>query len=227
MDPQMPGNSSRAKPAAVIFAVLFVLTLIFGLWTFSKEQDYKKNSDAKSAVAAATAKKQQQVEDQAKYDAANKQPYKTFTGPTVYGTVSFNYPKNWSVYLDQTNQNEPVNAYFYPDIVPAINSSAAYPLRLEISSSDYAQIVSQYTQTVTAGSLKSSAYVPPKLTGTANVQPGVKLDGLFGQQGNSSGQQGSMVIIKVRDKTMQIYTQSPDGLTDFNSVVLPSLTFIP
>lgn len=60
----------------------------------------------------------------------------------------------------------------------------------------------------------------------ANVQPGIKLDGAIGQS-QQGAQNGSMVIIKVRDKTLKIYTQSTSFSADFTKIILPSLTFVP
>jgi len=36
-----------------------------------------------------------------------------------------------------------------------------------------------------------------------------------------------MLIIRVRDKTLKISTQSNDYLNDFNNIILSSLTFAP
>jgi uncharacterized protein YpmB len=211
---------------AIIFAVLFVVSLIFGLYAFSKEQDYKKNSDQKAAVAVVAAKKQQSTEDQAKFDELNKQPYKSFTGPALYGTVSFNYPKSWSAYIDN-GATEPINGYFSPGEVPGVQGSSAYRLRVELTDSDYSQVVQQYTVQATDGSVRSVAYVPPKMKDMTNVQAGVKLTGTVSRGGDGADHQGEMVILKVRDKTLQIYTETTDGISDFESIVLPSLSFIP
>ncbi len=210
----------------VVLAGLLVLSLTFGYWAFSGRQDFKNNSDKKAATAAATAKTQQTAADKVTYDALIKQPYKTFTGSATYGTISFSYPKTWSAYNDQTSQTEPINAYFYPGEVPGVSSGTAYPLRVELTSTDYAEAIQQYSQQITGSTLKSAAYIPPKMAGVANIQPGTRFDGPLWQNGQTS-QTGSMVVIKVRDKTLQIYSQSPDFANDFNNIVLPSLTFVP
>lgn len=210
----------------ILLAVLFLVSLGFGFWAFSGRQDYKNNTDKKIAAAVTIAKAQQSAADKVNYDTLIKQPYKAFSGSATFGTISFSYPKTWSAYVDQTDSNEPINAYFYPGEVPGVQSSTAYPLRLELVSTDYAQVVEQYTSMVTQGDAKSSAYIPPKMAGVKNVQPGVRLDGALWQDNNVK-QRGTMVIIKVRDKTLQIYSQSPDFASDFNNIILPSLTFVP
>lgn len=202
-----------------------MLSLIFGLWAFSARQATLKTANDQSAAAAAALAKQKAAEN--KYDTLLKQPYKVFKGPANYGTVTFNYPKNWSAYVDAASSTEPINAYFYPDQVPSVQSDTAFPLRVELLDDDYATVVQQYTAQATQGSISSHAYVPPKLAKNPSVQPGVRLDGAIGQTPSGNVLQGEMVILKVRDKTLQIYTQANSNLSDFNNVVLNSLSFLP
>lgn len=210
------------------FVTIFVLALVvvaaasFGGWAYFSRQDFKDNSDKKAAQAVDAAKKVQAAELQKAFAEQEKQPVKGYKGSTTYGTVSFNYPKTWSGYVDETNSSQPINGYFYPDIVPGLQSKTAYALRLELLSTDYSSVVKQHDARVKDGTAKASAYVPPKMVGVANVQPGTRLDGALDQ--NTTG---SMVVIKVRDKTLKIYTQSNDFLKDFNDIILASLTFSP
>ena len=92
--------------------------------------------------------------------------------------------------------------------------------------SDYSQIVnsltSGYTQKIKEGSVKASAYIPPKMEGVADVQQGTRFDGAIDQK-----KTGSMVVMKVRDKTLKIYTESTDFLADFNDIILASLKYSP
>lgn len=225
MNDSQAGFSSTA--AAVILAVLFVVSLVFGFWAFSGRQDYKKNVDQKVAVAVSAAKKQQADADKVSYDALAKQPYKTFAGSATYGTITFSYPKTWSVYDDQTSSDEPINAYFFPGIVPGVQSGAAYPLRVELVSTDYSQVVGQYSNQVSQGTVKSAAYIPPAMASVKNVQPGLRFDGQIWQNNDGTMLSGSLVVLKVRDKTLEIYTQTNDSMSDFNNIVLSSLTFVP
>jgi hypothetical protein len=38
---------------------------------------------------------------------------------------------------------------------------------------------------------------------------------------------GTMVLLPMRDKTLEIWTESNDYLNDFNTYVLPNMTFAP
>jgi hypothetical protein len=201
------------------------VALAFGGWSFTKMLDYKNNADKKVAVAIAAAEKSQAAKDKAQFDEESKSPNKQFNGSAAYGSVSFSYPKSWSAYIDTTSSSEPINGYFYPDVVPGFSSGAAFALRVELVGSDYANEVQSFNSKLKSGKVVGQAYVPPKMNGVTNAQAGM----LFSGQVNSSdsGQTGSMLIIKVRDKTLKVSTQSKDYLNDFNNTVLAGLTFNP
>lgn len=217
-----PTNNTKRTVIIVILSVLLVAAVAFGAWAFSSRQDYKDKSDKKAAAAASVASTAAKNDQKAKDDEAAKQPYKTYSGSLTYGGVTFDYPKTWSGLVDTTDSTEPINGNFYPDILPALDSKTAMALRVELLNQDYANVLSEFDSNIQSGGLKSTAYVPPKLANTPNVQPGVRLDGAITSDFN-----GSMVVIKVRDKTLEISTQSNDFISDFNNVVLPNLTFVP
>ncbi len=236
MNPQQPGDpmsynsgSTRGGGGHTIIIILLVLLLVgalaFGGWAFTQMSDYKNNSDKKAAVAVAAAKKQQATELQAQFDEQSKSPNKTFHGSATYGSVSFNYPKSWSAYVDSSNTSEPINAYFHPGEVPGVQSKTAFALRLEVVNTDYSQVVNQLSSNVKQGTVTAKAYMPAKLQGVANAQPGTLFSGQVIQGDNTKN--GTLLVIKVRDKTLQISTQSADYLKDFTDTVLPSLTFAP
>jgi ABC-type multidrug transport system fused ATPase/permease subunit len=219
-------SGSTAVALDVVFAVLFVVASAFGVWAFMGRQDYKNNSDKKSAAAVESAKKVQAQELQKKFDEDYKNPTKSYKGPVAFGAVSFSYPKTWSAYIDETSSSEPINGYFYPDIIPALNGGTAYSLRVELLSQVYSQVLQSYSSNIKQGKLKASAYVPPKMVGVTNVQPGTRLDGVVNHT-QTGDQVGSIVLVQVRDKTLKIYTESPNFMPDFNNIVLANLTYLP
>jgi hypothetical protein len=229
MDPQQPVsyNSSRAGGGKslivnILLVILLIAALAFGGWAYSQMKSYKNDSDKKVAAGIAAEKQTLTKQAQDNFDKTNT---KQFAGSPTYGSVSFIYPKTWSAYVDTSNISEPINAYFHPDQVPGLNSKTAYALRLELVSSDYSQVTQQFSGGIQLGIVAAKVYLPPKLSGLANVQPGT----LFSGQINSgdSTQRGTLLAIKVRDKTLEISTQSNDYLNDFNNVILPSLSFAP
>lgn len=228
--PDSPITYHQSKKSKKIFIiVLLVLALAgslgFGFWAYSNMMDYKNKSDKIAADAVTVAKKNQAALLQAQFDEQSKSPNKTFNGSPTYGSVSFNYPKTWSAYVDATNSAQPINAYFHPNEVPGVQSRAAYALRFELLNTDYSQVMQQYTSQSSQGQLTSKAYIPKKLQGIANVSPGSYLTGQINTQNQDL--RGNMLIIKVRDKTLKISTESSEFTADFNKIVLESLTFVP
>jgi hypothetical protein len=223
--PEYSFNQKSSKIPLIVVSLLLILAVAFGIWAFGGRQDYKNNADKKIAAAVAVAKRKQAADLQTQFDEQSKSPYKTFAGSATYGSVSFQYPKSWSAYIN-SDSNEPVNAYFFPGEVPGTDSQTAYPLRVELVNTDYSQVVQQFTSQLGQANLKASAYIPPKMKGKTNVLPGTRFDGAIGQSGNNDIV-GSMVVIKVRDKTLQISTQTQAGVNDFDNIILPSLTFVP
>lgn len=218
----LPTKSNKVIVAAILFAVLFVAAAGFGGWAYQGRASYKNDAASQTAEAVSAAKKVQLDQDQAEFAALLKKPYKSFSGPDTYGSVRLSYPKSWSAYIDQTNSSTPINGYFYPDVVPATSSATAFALRIEVTNTPYASVVGQYQQSVEQGSLKAAAFVPAKLSKNAKVQRGTRFDGTF-----NSNQTGAMIVMPMRNETLQVYTQSKDFLNDFNNIVLPSLTFSP
>lgn len=210
----------------ILLIAALIAAVAFGWWAFQERQDYKSNFDKKVNEKVAKAEAAQKSQLEAEFAEREKSPNKTFKGSATYGSITFNYPKTWSGYVSQSNTSTPINSYFFPDIVPGVESSGstptAYALRVELVDADYAQTVDQFDSQIQQGKLSAKAYVPPKMSGVANVQTGTRFDGEL-----EPNIQGSMVIIKVRDKTLKIYTQSSQFINDFSSTILQSLTFAP
>lgn len=211
---------------AAILLVLLVATGIFAAISYKDKQHYKKDVDQIVATAVTNAKQQQTAADQVTFAAQSKLPYKTFTGPVALGSISFHYPKSWSAYVDQTGSNNPIEGYFYPGVVPGLTSGTAFALRVELVTDDYTSVIQQLTNQSQAAP-KAAAYVPSKMKKVANVQPGTLFTGAIAQDSQGNSLSGQMLVIPVRDKTLEISTQSADFTADFDNTVLSSLTFQP
>lgn len=209
--------------------VPFVLTvtalfgaLAFGAWAFSGRQDYKNNVDAKIVAAVAASEEQLSEKKAAEFAEKEKSPYRTYTGPAAYGSVGITYPKTWSAYIDETNASgTPLSGYLNPGFVPGIQSDATksnIALRVEVVSTGYTATIEELSASVDVGKLKVTPYSAPKVSGVI----GLRADGEI-----TVGKQGSMVILPLRDKTIKIWTESPQFAGDFDSIILPNFTFVP
>jgi len=206
----------------IAFIVTLLITLIalgFGLWAFSGRQEYKNKVDEKVAIAVADAETANSLKKDTEFAEKEKNPLRTYTGPATYGSLSISYPKTWSAYVDETaKSNLPLSGELNPSFVPGLQSNLPVALRFTVASSDYSSIVKTFDSQVKVGKVKVTPYKADKVPNVI----GVRLDGEV-----STGKQGSMIIVPLRDKTLQVWTESPQFVPDFNTIILPNLVFVP
>lgn len=219
-------NYSGKSHSTVLIVVIVVLVMVlagslaFGMWAYTSQQDYKNNVDQKVAAAVEQAQKDTATAKDAEFAEKEKLPLKHYNGPAAYGSIDISYPKTWSAYVDESGTSSAaVNGYFAPKFVPAINNQKnIFALRLEVVSTSYADVLRQLEGQVQSGKVKISAYALPKVT---NVN-GSRVDGEV-----AVGKQGSMIILPLRDKTLKVWTESPEFSSDFNDNILANMVFSP
>jgi hypothetical protein len=203
----------------ICVSLLAIATLSFAIWAFGQRQDYKNNSDQKVAAAVNKAVQDTKLSDAKTYQEEAQSPYVTYQGPDAYGSVRLTYPKTWSGYVDTTNGGVPVNGYFQAGVVPGINDrSAIFALRLQVVQKSYSNVLQQYVSLAKQGTVSVKPYKLPKVPS----QVGSRIDGQL-----SKNVRGSLVVIPLRDKTLEVWTESTAGLKNFNGIILPNLTFAP
>jgi hypothetical protein len=217
-------NSSRPHSktlliVTILLGVLLLAVLIFALWAFNERNTYKDKTDQIVAKEVTAAKQQTSDEKDKEFLEKEKSPLKEYKGPATYGSVSIMYPKTWSAYVNQSGDSgQPVNGYFHPNFVPAVDSGTAFALRVEVISKSYEQVVKEFDTKVKSGKVKVSPYQAPKVPAIA----GSRVEGEINQ-----GQKGIMVLFPLRDKTLKISTQTDSFQKDFNEIILANLTFSP
>lgn len=212
--PPVPSSSYRRNSSNkwLIIAFVFIFTtLTFGglfTWALVNYMDQKNNVDSKVANAVALAVKEQKEADAAAAAEAEKEPNRLFRGPEDYGSLSFKYPKTWSAYEAQdANDGGTYEAYFNPGLIPPASQSQRYALRITIEDQAYQDVVDGYQSLVESGDVKPTAI-------TINDQNGTRLDGKFNED-----VRGSVVILKIRDKTVTLRTDATTFTKDFNALI--------
>jgi hypothetical protein len=204
-------NEQGAIDTWLIVSVIFIITTIglgIGMGVaLVNYNDQKNNVDTKIATAVSAAVKTQSDADSAKFEAADKLPDRTFSGPEDFGSLSFLYPKTWSTYINKDASTGTFEAYLNPVAVPTIDDSTQYALRVTIATEDYDTVLNTYQSLVKEGQLTSSTI---KIDGTDST----RLDGNF-----TKDIRGSAVLFKIRDKTVTIRTDADTFDTDFNALV--------
>ncbi len=183
------------------------------IWLFMGYTDYKSNSDQKVASAVASAKKEQLQIDEKSFLEKEKLPTRTYTGPADLGSVSLQYPRTWSVYVGQ--QVGALEVYMHPDVVPPISTAQPFATRIIVENRQYETVLRGYDSLVKKGSLTSN---PITIEGFS----GIRLDGVFSKQ-----REGSVVVFKVRDKTLTVATDASAYRNDYDNTILKSLKFNP
>ena len=195
-----------------VFAVAFAG---LSIWAYLNYMDQKNNVDSKVATAVADAEKKLGDKLESDFIEREKEPLKSFSGPSDYGTLSFKYPKTWSVYVSNDGtKGTGYEAFFNPGAVPSLNSaSSRYALHVAIVNNSYERVIDGYESLVEKGDLKTSAV-------KAGDQNGTRLDGNF-----SKDIRGAAVIYKIRDKTAVIQTDADTFKPDFNALI-KTITFV-
>ena len=205
--------------ALAIASVLLLGFIGFGVWAFTSRQDYKNNSDQKSAKAVAIAVQNESSKKDNEFVEKEKNPLKTYVGPEAYGSVSISYPKTWGAYVVQTDRaSVPVDGYFHPNFVPGLQSGTAYALRVQIMSQSYDQEMKQFDSKVKSGKVSVAPFVAKSVPGVT----GARVEGEI-----NTGQKDYMILLPLRDKTLKISTESQQFVGDFDNIILANLKFVP
>jgi len=217
-------NQNGAINSLAISLVLAVVLLVgaigFGAWAYSQMTEYRDESDAKTQVAVDAAVEKESIRKDKAHAEADKDPLKTYSGPSAYGSVQVKFPKTWSGYVDDTSGgSSSVDGYFNPGVVPSTDSEkSVFALRVQVISSSYSSVLQTFSSQQKAGKLKVSAYSLPKLPKVV----GVKVVGTLSDNTNVT-----MVVLPLRSGTVKIWTEGSQGLADYNKYILPNFTFSP
>lgn len=196
----------------IIGIAAIIMCLIAGslaVWAYMAYSQEKHGVDSKVAVEVAKAKGEQAEVDYKKFSEEAKNPRVEFIGPSEYGRVSFMYPKTWSVYVDQDGENRgDYKAYLHPSSVPSLhNKTSRFALRLEVINSDFDKVLAQYSNLLKRGDLKSSSV-------EFNGNNATRIDGAF-----TKDLRGTVVLMKVRDKTIRFSTDADTFKPDFETIL--------
>ena len=225
---QQPQTASQLKAhhhsrglliGLIIVTILLIASISFGVWAFMERTDYKDNVDNKVATAVDSAVEKSKKEQEADFVEREKKPYKTYNGPSQFGSVSITYPKTWSAYVDESGSgNTPVEGYMHPNYVPGIKSGISFALKFEVIEKPYNDVLDSYSSDVKQGTVNVS---PIKLKNVPSVA-GSRLNGEVERE-----KQGSLVLFPIRDKTLKVSVLSDQFVGDFENIILPNLSFTP
>lgn len=221
----VPIGEPKKRMNALLLPFIITVTLLFGamgfgIWAFMSRQDYKNNVDPKIAAAVKIAQQNTSTAKDKEFVEKEKNPLREYKASQSAGNLSVVFPKTWSAFINEAAKGETVvDGYFHPGYVPGLESGTDFALRVRVISKPYDQQLKQFEAKSKTGKITVQPYSPPKMSEDV---VGVRIDGEI-----NPGQQDSMVILPLRDKTIEISTQSPRFVGDFDSIILANLQFVP
>ena len=215
--PEEAKKSHRGLIEIIILVLVSIVAVTFiGLfiWKYLEWDTLRTDVNAQidEAVAVAVANNTTQLETE--FVEREKYPYKTFAGPADYGSLNFEYPKTWNLYIgrDAVNGGD-YEAYLNPGEVLPVSGTTINALRVTILDQPYDTIVRNYDSSVKNGKLTVE-------TRNIGSTVGNVYTGEF-----SNGIHGIAALFKLRDKTVVLRTDAPLFKEEFDKV-LGTVTFV-
>ncbi len=213
--PRKPVNRNLIE--TIILVVVSIVAMVFiGLfiWKYIEWDSVKTDVDGQidAAVAMAVAENTTKLENE--FTEREKYPYKSFMGPADYGSLSFEYPKTWNIYVakDASNGGD-YEAYLNPSEVQPVSATTINALRVTIRDQAFDNVTRTYDSLVRTGKL---SVVSRNVGSTvANVYTGDLPNNI----------RGTVTIFKLRDKTVLIQTDAAI-FTDEYYRLLDTVTFV-
>ncbi|MEK7602894.1 MAG: hypothetical protein AAB459_01440 [Patescibacteria group bacterium] len=203
----------------VLTLILFLGSLAFAFYAYGGMIDYKKNSDKKADKAVAIAVEKAKTAKDNEFTEKEKSPYKEYKGPSELGSVAFSYPKTWSAHVSEKGTgNSQLNGYLHPNFVPALDTTTAFALRIEVVNRTLAEELKSIDGKIKSGKVSSAPYSAPKVSGAL----GSRLTGEV-----TVNPKTTMILLPTRDKTIKIWTESDQFVADLYKIILATLTFSP
>lgn len=199
----------------IIIAIVAIGGVVAFVWSYNQMIHYRDNSEEIAFQAAEKAKSEQYQADEEIFNEKIKQPYEKFSGPADYGSVSFNYPRTWSAY-NVKNDSSGYQVVFYPGVIPPQTNDTPVALKIEVINANYEDELSSHESAAKKGELTASPIT------IGQDQKGVMFNGKLKKDYVSS-----FVLLKLRDKTLLIQTDTDEYLTDFDEIILASFEYLP
>jgi type IV secretory pathway VirB10-like protein len=199
MQAPAPAQAKKKSHVGEIILIIFIFLIAGGavagaIYCYTQYDTLNREVLADRGVKVDKAKTEQKEQDEQNYERRSAKTTREFTGPSNFGALTFEYPKEWNVYIDDDSSTEPTYAaYFSPDYAKPINS-ANQGLEFKINSQNYDATVKNYTHNL----ISSTAYSANGLTGT--IFRG-KLDK------KEDSKDGVAVVIKVNNYSATILTR--------------------
>ena len=182
----------------IVFIFIIAGAAVGGaIYCYTQYDELNREVLADRSIKVDNAKAEQKTQDEQNYEIRSKKTMREFTGPSNFGALTFEYPKDWNVYIANDSSTEPsFTAYFGPDYVKPLNSDNQ-GLVFKINSSNYDSQIKQYENNL----ISSQAHSQNGLTGSIFTG---KLDK------KADSKTGKAVVLQINNYSATIMTPDYD-----------------
>ena len=209
-----PVVGEKKRGALVEIVILVGVSLVavagiaFAVYFYLQWDEVRTNVDGRIAEETAIAREDERRIAEDVFAEREKRPFLEFAGPSDYGTLSFMYPRTWSVFVEKDARNGgDFVAYFNPVQVNPVGQATINALRLTIHDRPIETVRTTYDNLVRSGKLTMSVFRVGDRTGD-------RYDGAF-----NNDIVGSMVMLKINDKTAILRTDAEIFRDDFEVLI--------
>lgn len=214
---QLQSDDGEVNLLLISTLLLGLSTVIFGILaivSFANNQQAQNTVNQAKSQSYKLGQEAQKKTDNKEFALANQLPYREYKAPDLYGNFVIKFPKNWNAYVveDQSSDTQ-VNLLLHPAAVKLDKSLKvnSYAFRALLINRPQAEIYqSQFQTAVKSGKLAQ------KSTTVSNIGA-TWIDGKFDGQHN-----GIIVLVPVRDKTLELITDSHEYISEFTQILAQS-----
>jgi hypothetical protein len=203
------GGISVSIVVIIILGLLLAGTGGFALWLFGQYTEQSQTIEERIESEKSTAVNERAKEDEAKYLELSKQPLLNYTGPDEYGRVTFDYPRNWDLYVDSDGlDRKALKLYLNPGFVPPVSDIRnRFAIRVKVEQGSVDEYLQTFKNQITKGTVKTSAV-------TINKHDATRIDGEVAKD-----IRGSVVVFKVDDNILTVQTDADTFKSDFDKLI--------
>jgi len=205
-------NDQNGNVTTIAIGVLAFLVIVLGglsTWALISYNQERQTVNQQVSDAVQEAREQQRAEDEKRFEEERKNPYRSYSVPEVFGGITLEFPRNWSLHVkDSTSGATQVDLTMHPEIIrESAGSLDIYAFRMQLVDRLFESANRNYQRDAERGNLKAEAV-------TISGIDGVQYDGEVVRNKN-----GRLVVLPYRDKTIVMWTESRDFISDFQEIM--------
>jgi len=192
----------------IVASLLAVAGISFAVYFYFQWDEAQTNVDGKIAEAEAIAREDERRIAEEVFAEREKEPNVRFTGPADYGSLSFMFPRTWSVFVEKNAiGGGDFKAYMHPRQVEPIGDYTINALRVSIIDRSIDVVRKEYDALVKSGKLRPSVFKNETISGD-------RFEGEF-----NKSIVGIMIMFKINDKTAILRTDAMLFRDDFDKLI--------